>query len=1107
MYRRVTIGTVLFVLCALQFSFAQDKARTEIDERIWSQQYWLELGQQGLVPLNPVVEVPEAIEAMQTALSPMAIGDNNPDVAVTSASNTTQSENSIFVNPNDNNKVLSSNNSTDNPVSSVFGTSGFMSSNGAASFSGSIQGTGGGNSGDPAAVINLAGRYFVGYIAANGGQGVAYSDNEGASWTDVQIAPNPGSLADKNHFWVDNSPSSPYQGRLYSAWTDFGGAFDGDVVISRSTNNGTSWTTRQNLSNSLPGFQQGVHIQTGPNGEVYAFYTNYVTGGVQDEPAYALSRSFDGGVTWSTSTIISNTRGIRLSTTSKNMRVNSFPVSAVDISGGPNNGNLYMVWANIGVPGVNTGNDIDIYMIRSTDQGASWSSPIRVNQDPTGQGNEHFFPWITCDPVTGDLSVIYYDDRNVGSSQCQVYVAVSQDAGNSWTDFQVSDVTFTPSPIPGLAGGYFGDYLAIAARGGKVYPAWTDNRTGAALTYVSPFDITGTGNQAPVAEANGPYSGAAGSPISFSSAGSNDPDGTIVSYLWNFGDGNTSSAANPSHTYATGGTYNVTLTVTDDGGFQNSDGATASVSFPPGNFASLPYSTGFESGAVDQFWQLFAGGSEGRILVTSANTPHTGSFHLTMDDNLNGGAFSQNEAWLRLDLSGESQVELDFWWKDFSDENHVQDGVFLSDDDGASFTKVLDLNGQSFTNNVWNNFNLDIDQLASSNGLSLSSTFVIKFQQYDNFSITTDGHAWDDISVTGGAANAPPTANANGPYTGQAGTAVSFSSSGSSDSDGTITGYLWDFGDGNSSTAANPSHTYASAGTYNVSLTVTDNGGLQDTDNTTATISNPPTGTWDVIAFDDFEAGWGNYVDGGSDCRRSANDAPWASQGTYCVRIRDNTNTSVFTSNPGFNVSGYDEGRIQFSFYSRSMEVNEDFWVQISNNGSSWTTIASFARGVDFENNIFYDVTNITFDLAANGIGNTLYVRFRNDASVNNDRIYIDEVEVAARTNTSMAEQQVQQDLLGAPAEFVLEQNYPNPFNPSTTISFALAKDSDVSLKVYDISGRLVQELVGERRSAGRYSVQWHGDDTAGRKVASGIYVYRIVAGDFVQTKRLIYLK
>ena len=164
-----------------------------------------------------------------------------------------------------------------------------------------------------------------------------------------------------------------------------------------------------------------------------------------------------------------------------------------------------------------------------------------------------------------------------------------------------------------------------------------------------------------------------------------------------------------------------------------------------GNYASLPYSTGFESG-LDNFW-VTSEGTEGRIQVTSSNGPAAGSFHLTMDDHTNGGAFSQNEAWLRLNLSGQGQVSLSFQWKDFSDETHTQDGVYFSDDGGASFTKVHDLNGGSTPNNTWQTVNLDVDSLAASNGVSLSSTFVIKFQQYDNFAIATDGMAFDSISV------------------------------------------------------------------------------------------------------------------------------------------------------------------------------------------------------------------------------------------------------------------------------------------------------------------------------------------------------------------------
>jgi endonuclease I/PKD repeat protein len=87
-------------------------------------------------------------------------------------------------------------------------------------------------------------------------------------------------------------------------------------------------------------------------------------------------------------------------------------------------------------------------------------------------------------------------------------------------------------------------------------------------------------NQAPVAQANGPYSGTSGVAIAFSSAGSTDSDGTITAWLWNFGDGATSTAANPTHAYAATGSYTATLTVTDNSGAQSSDTAPVTVSAP-----------------------------------------------------------------------------------------------------------------------------------------------------------------------------------------------------------------------------------------------------------------------------------------------------------------------------------------------------------------------------------------------------------------------------------------------------------------------------------------------------------------------------------------------
>ena len=88
------------------------------------------------------------------------------------------------------------------------------------------------------------------------------------------------------------------------------------------------------------------------------------------------------------------------------------------------------------------------------------------------------------------------------------------------------------------------------------------------------------------------------------------------------------------------------------------------------------------------------------------------------------------------------------------------------------------------------------------------------------------------------------------------------------------------------------------------------------------------------------------------------------------------------------------------------------------------------------------------------------------------------------------------------PTGFALEQNYPNPFNPMTKIRYSIPKESKVSLKVYDILGRVVASLIDYRQSAGQYEVNFDAS-----KYASGVYIYRIIAGDFVQAKKMILIK
>ena len=88
------------------------------------------------------------------------------------------------------------------------------------------------------------------------------------------------------------------------------------------------------------------------------------------------------------------------------------------------------------------------------------------------------------------------------------------------------------------------------------------------------------------------------------------------------------------------------------------------------------------------------------------------------------------------------------------------------------------------------------------------------------------------------------------------------------------------------------------------------------------------------------------------------------------------------------------------------------------------------------------------------------------------------------------------------PKSFTLHQNYPNPFNPITTLRYDLPQESDVTLTIYDITGRMVQTLVNELQQSGMKKVIWNASD-----VSSGVYIYRIQAGNFTQTRKMILLK
>lgn len=95
----------------------------------------------------------------------------------------------------------------------------------------------------------------------------------------------------------------------------------------------------------------------------------------------------------------------------------------------------------------------------------------------------------------------------------------------------------------------------------------------------------------------------------------------------------------------------------------------------------------------------------------------------------------------------------------------------------------------------------------------------------------------------------------------------------------------------------------------------------------------------------------------------------------------------------------------------------------------------------------------------------------------------------------------------GIPTDFELGQNFPNPFNPSTTITFDLSEEANVKILIYDMTGRLIRELVDQSMTIGSKTINWDGKDDAGNSVSGGVYLYNLQAGDYNQTKKMVLMK
>ncbi|MGD8394257.1 MAG: PKD domain-containing protein [Candidatus Eiseniibacteriota bacterium] len=502
-------------------------------------------------------------------------------------------------------------------------------------------------------------------------------------------------------------------------------------------------------------------------------------------------------------------------------------------------------------------------------QAPSWApNSIREVSVPVGeQALQDCTPLIAVEPTTldfgevpqGTTSTLNLTIENLDpSSSCELEISNFELAGGGGV--------FTFPNLPGLpfivqGGSSVILQVVFAPSAPTTYNGTITIESNDATNPSVQVTVTGEGGappQPPEAVAGGPYTGTAGQEVTFDGSGSSDPDGTIVSYAWEFGDGTSGSGAMPTHSYASAGTYTVTLTVTDDDDLTDEDTTTATIQaggvtitvtapeegadFVPGEMTSINWSTSalLDARQVDNVDIRISedGGSTYQFLAL--DEPNDGTYEWTVantfasdtavirvqdaeDENTFGlsGTFSISNVRVTRPNGMETFVvddEEEITWDRFGGEiANVQ--IELSRDGGTTWEDLAasEANDGAFTWTVAGNETAEALVRISDAGSSAAEDI-----SDDTFTITL---------LT------PPICDAGGPYEGETGEDITFDGSGSSDPDGTVESWGWQFGDGEIGSGETTTHSYATAATYTVTLTVTDNDALTSMCATTATIT------------------------------------------------------------------------------------------------------------------------------------------------------------------------------------------------------------------------------------------------------------------------------
>ncbi|KAA3601585.1 MAG: T9SS C-terminal target domain-containing protein [Calditrichaeota bacterium] len=195
------------------------------------------------------------------------------------------------------------------------------------------------------------------------------------------------------------------------------------------------------------------------------------------------------------------------------------------------------------------------------------------------------------------------------------------------------------------------------------------------------------------------------------------------------------------------------------------------------------------------------------------------------------------------------------------------------------------------------------------------------------------------------------------------------------------------------------------------------------------------------------------------------------------------------------------ENTIQLKWVTVTESNNEGFNVYRKSSRTDFVQIASFKGNSELLGELNSTTSNTyTFTDKSEFRNNEFYTYFISDNETNGTEI---KHENLAQTILFT----FKEEIVKSKIDYILEQNFPNPFNPSTKINFQIAKEGKVTLRIFNLNGELINELVNDNLNEGSHSVNWNGTNSEGKSVSSGTYFYKLEAGTFTQTNKMILLK